>query len=222
MTLSFTTPDGTFTTDPQRVVVAGWTGRDEGAVRHHIEELEAIGVAPPSTFPLAYKVTPDRLTQEDAIVCVGSETSGEVEPVVVFAGGRRWLTLGSDHTDRALETHSVALSKQICPKVLAREAWPFEAVADHLDTLRLSSAIADGGGEFVPYQEGALAAIKPLGEVIALSGLGDDDEAVLFCGTVPAIGAVRPAQAIRMALEDPASGRSIALAYTTTVLPVVA
>ncbi|MGA8316723.1 MAG: DUF2848 family protein, partial [Bradyrhizobium sp.] len=30
--------------DVATLVVAGWTGRDEAALRHHIEELAAIGV----------------------------------------------------------------------------------------------------------------------------------------------------------------------------------
>ena len=30
------------------LVIAGWTGRDVAALEHHIEELKAIGVQPPS------------------------------------------------------------------------------------------------------------------------------------------------------------------------------
>ncbi len=30
--------------EPESLIVAGWTGRDEAALRHHIEELAAIGV----------------------------------------------------------------------------------------------------------------------------------------------------------------------------------
>ena len=31
------------------LVIAGWTGRNKEAVQHHIDELAAIGVAPPSS-----------------------------------------------------------------------------------------------------------------------------------------------------------------------------
>ena len=31
-----------------QLVIAGWTGRDVAALNHHIEELKAIGVQPPS------------------------------------------------------------------------------------------------------------------------------------------------------------------------------
>ena len=34
------------------LVIAGWTGRDVAALNHHVEELKAIGVQPPSSVPL--------------------------------------------------------------------------------------------------------------------------------------------------------------------------
>ena len=37
---------------PQTLIVAGWTGRDEASLRHHIEELAAIGVPRPSSVPV--------------------------------------------------------------------------------------------------------------------------------------------------------------------------
>jgi len=44
-----------------QLVIAGWTGRDEAALRKHIRELEDIGVKPPRTtpssgFPYASKI----------------------------------------------------------------------------------------------------------------------------------------------------------------------
>ena len=40
---------------PTELVIAGWTGRDEAALRKHIEELAAIGVKPPKTTPIFYR-----------------------------------------------------------------------------------------------------------------------------------------------------------------------
>jgi biotin operon repressor len=34
------------------LVIAGWTGRDETALKKHIKELEEIGVKPPKTTPI--------------------------------------------------------------------------------------------------------------------------------------------------------------------------
>ena len=87
--------------------------------------------------------------------------------------------------------------------------------------LRLTSEIEEGGG-WVAYQEGTLAAMLPLEDILAASGLDGSTDAVLLCGTLPAIGGVRAAPAMRMALEDAARGRRIELSYRAVALPEVA
>src|SRR5215471_5876742 len=95
----------------EELAIAGWTGRDVAALNQHIEELKASGVQPPSAVPLYYRVSADLLTQAAKIQVVGADTSGEVEPVLVGAADRLWVTLGSDHTDAKAESYSVAVSK---------------------------------------------------------------------------------------------------------------
>lgn len=209
--------------EPREMVIAGWAARDRAAIDHHIEELAAIGVPRPSTVPLFYRVAAATLTQSSTIECVGDGSSGEVEPVLFVHEGRMWLTVGSDHTDRAAETYSVALSKQLCAKPVARDAWPLEAVADRLDSLRLRSWIEEDGRE-VAYQDGTLASLLPAPELLAryLAGRTPADGLVMSCGTLGAIGGVRPSIAFRMQLDDPLSGATIGHAYRTTVLPAVA
>jgi len=225
--LTFELPPGEsaprLTLEPRELVIAGWAGRDRAAVDHHIEELAAIGVPRPSSVPLFYRVAAALLTQSDAIACVGDTSSGEVEPVVFSHGGRWWLTVGSDHTDRKVESYSVALSKQACAKPVARHAWPLDSVLERLDTLRLTSWIEEDGRERM-YQDGTLAALLPAPDLLAryLAGRSPPEGLVMSCGTLGAIGGVRPSTAFRMALEDPQAGRSIGHAYRTTVLPVVA
>ncbi|MDX1607313.1 MAG: DUF2848 family protein, partial [Candidatus Competibacterales bacterium] len=119
-TLRFTGPAGeTVALAPTTGLVAGWTGRDRAAVERHIEELAALGVPPPSTVPLYYRIAAGLFTTDGRIQVVGDHSSGEAEPVLLDDGDRLWLGLGSDHTDRDLETHSVALAKQVCAKPLA-------------------------------------------------------------------------------------------------------
>ena len=50
-----------------------------------------------------------------------------------------WVGLGSDHTDRKAETIGIALSKQLCAKVLGRTLWRLEEIADRWDRLMLRS-----------------------------------------------------------------------------------
>jgi hypothetical protein len=209
--------------EPTALVIAGWAARDRAAIDHHIEELAAIGVPRPSTVPLYYRVAAANLTQSDAIECVGDGSSGEVEPVLFVHGARLWLTVGSDHTDRAAETWSVALSKQLCAKPVAREAWALDAVRDRLDALTLASWIEEDGRE-VAYQAGTLAALVPAPELLSryLDGAPPPEGLVMSCGTLGAIGGVRASTAFRMALGDPATGRAIGHAYRTRVLPNVA
>src|SRR5258708_17085138 len=168
----------------EELVIAGWTGRDVAALNRHIEELKAIGVAPPSSVPLYYRVSAGLVTQGDTIQVVGDDRSGEVEPVLVGAAERLWVTVGSDHTDRKAESFSVAVAKQVCAKAVGRTAWRFEEVEPHWDRLMLRSFIQDGGKR-VLYQEGPLARIPAPRDLIA--GVQGNkrlpDRAAMVCGT---------------------------------------
>jgi hypothetical protein len=211
---------------PTQLVIAGWTGRDRAAIDHHIEELAAIGVPRPSSVPLYYRVAASLLTQAAQIEVLGSGSSGEVEPVLVRARSRWWLTVGSDHTDRDAERVGVALSKQLCAKPVASSAWDWESVAAHADTIGLRSEIFEHG-RWVRYQDGTLASIRPLEQLIA--GLPADalvaDGLVLFCGTLGAVPdasgrGVRPAVRMRLHLID--GDRTLTHEYATNALPQVA
>jgi len=209
--------------DIDELVIAGWTARDVTALEHHIEELKAIGVPPPSRVPLYYRLAACLLTQAENIQVLGNETSGEVEPVLLGTPDRLWVTVGADHTDRKMETYGVAVAKQLCPKVLARTAWRFEEVEPHWDQLVLKSFIHEGGGK-VLYQDGTLAALRPPRELIAgwRGNARLPPRVAIFCGTVPAIGAVRSSRRFEMELHDPVLGRTLTHAYDIHALPVVA
>jgi hypothetical protein len=228
-----------------RLVIAGWTGRDPAAIEHHIEELGALGVKRPSQVPLFYRVSASNLSQTSTIQVLGGQTSGEVEPVLVSIDGRLWLTLGSDHTDRHSEAYSVALSKQACDKVIADQAWSVDELHDHLDAIELRSWIEEREhGERVLYQQGTLAMIRPLHELVLQFGAATTNDqnprnatpegsvpgpvgailaqgTVMFCGTVPAIGGVRPAYRFHMELHDPVRQRRIIHRYRIEPLEVI-
>jgi hypothetical protein len=216
--MRFDTPDGSLDVEISALVIAGWTARDAAAVAHHVEELAAIGVPAPSTTPLYYRAGADLPTQADRIEVLGPDTSGEAEPIILRADGRTWLGIGSDHTDRALERVSVAASKQVCPKPLGRAVWPLEPLRARLDRLTLTSEVEEDG-RWVSYQQGTLAEIRPLGELLDAADLPEGG--VLMCGTLPAIGGVRPAARFRAGLADPKTGARLALAYEAAALPVV-
>ncbi len=214
--MNFLTPDGDISTGIGRLIIAGWTGRDREAVSHHIAELSHLGVAPPSATPLFYEVSPALLTQAPRIAVLGSESSGEAEPFLLRAQGRNWLGLGSDHTDRGLESHSVAHSKQICAKPVARDLVPFSP--ETAERCRLRSWIDEGSG-WTPYQDGGLSRIMRLDALLETCPLAEGH--AMLCGTLPVMGGVRPGRAFRMELS--LQGEiEIALSYEVTALPVVA
>lgn len=227
MTLRFRVAGaGALEFQPTQLVIAGWTGRDRAAIDHHIDELAAIGVPRPSSVPLYYRVAASLLTQAAQIEVLGPGSSGEAEPVLLRAHGRWWLTVGSDHTDRDAERAGVALSKQLCAKPVAAQAWAWDDVAARADTIGLRSEISEHG-RWVPYQHGTLASIRPLMDLA--TGLPADvavaDGLVLFCGTLAALPAadgrgVRPAARMRLMLVD--GERTLAHEYTVTALPQVA
>lgn len=207
---------------PAQLVVAGWTGRDEAALRHHIEELAAIGVPRPSSVPVYYRIAAGNLTQSQRVEVLGPDTSGEIEPVIVAHADGMWLGLGSDHTDRKAERMGIALSKQLCVKPIAAALWRFDEVSAHWDELTLR-AHATIDGTRVVYQEGRLAAMRHPSDLVARMSAGAPlaPGTVLFCGTLAATGGIRPASRFEMELSDPVLGRTITHAYDVVALPVV-
>ena len=65
---------------------------------------------------------------------LGPDTSGEVEPVIVALSDGLWIGLGSDHTDRKAETMGIALSKQLCGKVMGPALWRFDEISAIIGT----------------------------------------------------------------------------------------
>lgn len=225
MNLTLQTLDTTLSRDVaiNRLIVAGWTGRNQAAMEHHIEELAAIGVPRPSQTPVFYRVSATRLTTDPEISVLGDTSSGEVEFVLFHAGDEIWVGLGSDHTDREAETHGIALSKQLCEKPLATTFWLLRDVTDHWDQLILKADMTEHGIE-TPYQEGGVTGLKTPSDLLdAFSNQGHtfSQGDMMFCGTLPAIGGIRPASSYSLTLTDPVLGRTLRHHYLVNILPVI-
>jgi hypothetical protein len=205
-----------------KAIVAGWTGRDRVALEKHIKELEELGVARPSSTPIYYRVSASRITPEPLIETTGEASSGEVEFVLAQWGGQMWVGVGSDHTDRQVETYNVTVSKQMCEKPVAAEFWHYADVAPHWDKLVMRSWIEENG-ERVLYQEGSV--ISMLDPMTLISGYEGkpalDEGALMFCGTFAAKGGIRPADNFDFEIHDPVLGRTISHGYRLLKLPVL-
>ncbi|MCW5702344.1 MAG: DUF2848 domain-containing protein [Bradyrhizobium sp.] len=216
--------DGTET--PQTVsidqaVIAGWTGRDPVARDKHIAELEAVGIARPATTPIYYRGSARRLTTDEVIEVCGGDSSGEVEFVLIGWQGRMLVGLGSDHTDRKVESYNVTVSKQMCDKPMSPLLWQFDDVIGHWDQMILRSW-AWFDGQRTLYQEGTLDAMLPVAELIerGFGKPGLPDGCAMFGGTFAAKGGIRPSVRFEYELEDPVLKRKLSHAYDVIVLPV--
>lgn len=206
----------------QSVIIAGWTGRDQAAVEKHIRELEELGVKPPASTPIFYRVAGSRITTADRIEVSGEDSSGEVEFVLARIRGSLYVGVGSDHTDRVIEAVSVTVSKQMCDKPTATTFWPWEEVAGHWSQLVLRSWIIEDGQRRL-YQEGSVETmLDPLDLISRWSDGGGalPDNCLMFCGTLPAIGGIRKSPVFEFELHDPKLNRVIRHRYAIESLPV--
>jgi hypothetical protein len=153
---------------------------------------------------------------------LGPDTSGEVEPVIFGLHDGMWIGVGSDHTDRKAETMGIALSKQLCAKPVGAALWRLDDVVGHWEKLMIR-AFAMIGGERVKYQEGSLANMRTPADLLSLYDKSTTLKpgTAMFCGTVGAIGGIRPATRFEIELEDPVRDRKLTHAYDVVSLPVV-
>jgi hypothetical protein len=176
----------------------------------------------PASTPIFYRVAAARLTTDGEIEASGTQSGGEVEYLLLRHGGRTWVGVGSDHTDREVEKFGVTVSKQMCDKPIAPQFWAYDEVAPHWDRLILRSFVVENGKRAV-YQDGPVAAMlhpKDLLARFAADGALPDDT-LMFCGTLAAHGGVRATEQFAFEIEDPVLGRKIAHEYQVTTLPVL-
>ncbi len=205
----------------ERLVIAGWTGRNVDALEAHIKELEALGVKRPKTVPIFYRNAASLLTTAPAIECVGDKSSGEIEFVLYSLEDGLWLGIGSDHTDRKAETIAVTLSKQMCAKPVGPTLWRYDEVKPHWDKLVLRSFVSGEGVARRPYQEGSVTNMRSPEELIRLYSGSDalPPGTAMFCGTFAVHGGMSYSGTFDMEMEDPVLGRKLTHSYRVVELP---
>lgn len=207
--------------DLDRVINAGYSGRDSAAVQAHVDELESEGIEAPDRIPVTYELSPyTTLVDAETVRVVGEDTSGEAEFGLVL-GRDTYVVAASDHTDRDLETESIHKSKQVAPNVLSRRAWRLGDVRDRWDEIELR-AWNWLDGERTLYQEVTLASILPpekLLETVEERYGGPLQGTAVLSGTVATVsGEIRPGDRFEVELHDPERDRSLSVSYD--VVPV--
>jgi hypothetical protein len=165
-------------------------------------------------------LSPYLLTTDGEIAVISEKSSGEVEYVLLSQGEEIWVTVGSDHTDREMETHSIPASKQMYPKCLASEGWPYSDLKDHWDELILRCWVQKKGKRSL-YQEAPLGSIIPPEELLSelpREGLLQEEGLVLLSGTVPTQSGLIYGDSYDLEMEDPILKRSIRHSYEVGIL----
>lgn len=171
----------------RRMVNAGYVGKNQEEVRRHIQELAEKGIPGPKSIPVLFPVVCNTLVTDSVVEVYGSETSGEVEYVLLVINEEEvYVGLGSDHTDRHLEETDIPRSKQICPNLMSRTVWPLEEVQGDWDDLLMNANVVKDGEE-IRYQEGRLGLLLNPAELMAFVKSkipGPLEDLVIFSGTM--------------------------------------
>ncbi|TCO52116.1 uncharacterized protein DUF2848 [Kribbella antiqua] len=203
-TLRFTLPDGSEREVAVRYALnAGYAGRDTEQVQHHVDELAELGVAAPQRIPTLYPLSASLVGRPEVVQVAHAKTSGEAEWALVVGADDLLLTAACDHTDRALEVHGVAWSKQSAPDLLGDVAWPLSEIEHELDQFTLKAWVQHGETEQL-IQDGTLAQLLPPSYWLTQLGERLVPGTVLLSGTIPMIpGVDQFADAWRVELTDP-------------------
>lgn len=200
-----------------RVVNAGYSGRDEEAVQEHIDELVEDGIDAPDTVPTTYELAPTTLLVNPGTVrVVGEDTSGEAEFGLLTANDEQYIVAASDQTDRDLERKSIQKSKQVAPNVISRRAWRLSEVREHWDSIEIR-AWNTADGERRLYQDTTLAAIlepEELLDIVHDRYGGPLGGTAVLSGTVATVGGeLAPGSTFEVELVDTVRDRSLSVAY---------
>ena len=162
--LSFELPDGsTKVIEVKHLLNAGYAGREQDEVQAHIAELAELGVPGPSTTPALYPVSTYLAQQTSEVRVQHDRTSGEAEWALVITDDGVLLTVACDHTDRDLEIHGVAWSKNASPDILGHKAWRLDDVRDRLDQITLKGWVGTGETPDTLIQDSTLGSLAHSG-----------------------------------------------------------
>ena len=158
-----------------------------------------------------FPVSVERLSCGDAIEVLGNGTRGQGAVALIGSSAGALLGIGSDHVDTAL-ADDPGRARQICAKPLARRAWRFSEIADHLEDIALRTEAVDGAGR---SRETEIA----LSEIAGLPGDGS-----VAAGTVILAhpggdaGALPGPAGVTVTLEDRRLARRLTHRYAVRVL----
>lgn len=216
----FNAPEEELSFTLNSVLVVGYSGSNTKKIMEHIEELEKeLGVPAPKKIPTIFECSREVLTFESEIGFVGNMTSGEAEYLIIKHSNKIYIGVGSDHTDRKLESVSVLKSKQVCPKPLSKKLWLYEDIKEYWNNIRIESYQTINNEEIL-YQKGNLSEILPVEKIIQEleNRVGNIENSIIFSGTVPLVSGFKYGSSFRGILIDDMKKRSLELNYSVKII----
>lgn len=221
LTLNVQGENRTITFDTNHVFNAGYAGSNQEKVQEHIDELVKLGVPAPTTTPILFPVSNYLVSTTNDIQVQHNETSGEIEYVLIWHDNELYVTVGSDHTDRNLETFSVPMSKQAYPNIIAKDVWKYEDIKDHWDKIEFT-CWATSGNETNVYQKGTCSdLLNPEQWADNFKNLDVEEEGnMFFSATINTeANTLDFADKYEFQLHDPVMNRTIKQQYNVHILP---
>ncbi len=195
---------------------AGYAGRDSDQVQKHVDELAALGVPAPDNVPSLYPLS-NLLARQDRVVQVPhARTSGEAEWALLVGDTPDDLMVvaACDHTDRDLEVHGVAWSKQSAPDMIGDLAWRWSDIEDDFDDFTLRAWVTHHGQQELISDGSPAELLSPSYWIERLDKAGLlRPGTLLLSGTIPMIeGVDQFAEGWRVQLAAP-DGHTSQVAY---------
>jgi 4-hydroxyphenylacetate 3-monooxygenase len=197
-----------------RIYNLGSATRDPDAAVAHQDEVAKSGIfiAKDVPAPRIYPIGLHAIQTDNQVFVQSDRTSGEVE-IVIYVADEVYVGVGSDHTDRALETFSILGSKQACSNHLAPIFWPFKEISDSWDDCILRSWV-DGR----LYQEVSVSKFLSPPDILSIlnnrvSNVPTRDY-IVYCGTYVSVDkALGFGNEWRYHLDAPQNNRKIEASY---------
>ena len=200
--------------ETMRMYNLGSATRDPNVAVAHQQEVAKSGIhiAFDVPAPRIYPIALHALTTDEELFVQTGHTSGEVE-IVLHMADQLYVGVGSDHTDRAMETVSIPGSKQACSNHVARKFWAYEEIRKTWDDCVIRSWV-DGR----LYQDVGVDVFIAPEDIIAIlrervSNVPKRNFTV-FCGTIVSVDkALGYGAHWKYEMEAPGTGRKIGSEY---------
>lgn len=203
----------------KNVYAMGFTARNQEAMLRNLKSLKSLNVKIPKRIPSVYPLIKNIIDLSDEIEVVSNDTCAEVEFLIIIQNEDIYIGIGSDHSDKVLESESISKSKQICPKHFHTELWDYKDVKNHWDELEIGSYYYKDGEKIV-FQKGFVKdMLHPDTVIDELKNRYDDiNKIIVYSGSIANLTGFIYGEKFEYYLNDPVLNRKLKTNYKINVI----